>query len=862
MTSGASGNLPSNLGITEPIEPVTQSLKREIEETEGRLAGRRVVPRNDENQVANVAFREVGARALSRQIRAKQEESEGEQLRSELVSLAKSIEDENLILATTLIGIARNMKARVAVVELMKLSMQNELPRVVHDIIEFLMIVPAVQRVRAFLQISPKFRDIFDITLRRDILRALNLFPHEKTLDMLPKIVIQFQEILDPDEREYILEALPLVPEHERTDSFMDTVTLFKNSGNFDGKMLLHFLRERPQDKIAAVIQGAPLCTNKFPIHERCARLMQVGDIPADHRADVIKHVALHCQDFSTDSIIGTVVRIRPDQRGDVLRHSRAFCTDITDDDELYAIIQTVDSILPEERADVCEHAKLACKDITNGHARATALNALSLFPSDEREEARTRILPILKGVSDEGSRSVFISLLKDMQPDQRLDILRTAMPFMANAGDVSMPFGVIILAVHTIFREQPESVMADCMRWFEMLSNPVGLLPLILLSGQVTGFQREEAFQSLQIANLQIATEVRNLLGLEDADYEESSYRIELAREELRKTPLAILNSISAKFHENSARRLYVVFTGEKGSDYGGLGRQFVSELTTGVVDAMQFQKAESGLYRPKLPLKNNQFEPLNDEKKTALKQLGELMMFCLNATRSYPIGMIFDHGVFSALLKFKNEDLESSFEAIVSNSARFNDLFEIYETTSHANEKDIQMIRAMKNALPAMSAEEKSDFVNTTMRAALSPLFEIAKGMKQASFATDPSWTAVQKMSPQLLSEKLQGIVSKEKILQSLQFHANVPERKRQWVREWITACDVAKLQEFLFALSGAYALAKKAKIQIGQVASDKVAFHTCFNILDLPMGIEDKNLLFLGLDFAMKEKGFTTI
>ena len=99
----------------------------------------------------------------------------------------------------------------------------------------------------------------------------------------------------------------------------------------------------------------------------------------------------------------------------------------------------------------------------------------------------------------------------------------------------------------------------------------------------------------------------------------------------------------------------LKISFEGQAGTDSGGLSRQFIADLFVGLLDAMKFEKQKNGLYRLPPGKKINDFTA---EERTALKQLGQLMLFCLNASERYPIGQLFDTGVFAALTKFQDRN------------------------------------------------------------------------------------------------------------------------------------------------------------------------------------------------------------
>jgi len=147
----------------------------------------------------------------------------------------------------------------------------------------------------------------------------------------------------------------------------------------------------------------------------------------------------------------------------------------------------------------------------------------------------------------------------------------------------------------------------------------------------------------------------------------------------------------------------------------------------------------------------------------------------------------------------------------------------------------------------------------VGEIIRPVLEPALEIASGMKKAPFQDKVSWEGIQKMSPRELSEKLQGVVTREMIIDKLQYADGYPEEKQAWLENWINHADDAKIRQFLFALTGASSLGRKP-LSI-EKSRDNIHFHTCYNTVDIPIdGIDSEEFFNTLLDATIAGKEYS--
>lgn len=383
----------------------------------------------------------------------------------------------------------------------------------------------------------------------------------------------------------------------------------------------------------------------------------------------------------------------------------------------------------------------------------------------------------------------------------------------------------------------------------------------------------------------------------------DDRSYQLKGAQSSIYAAPQESLAILATHFAKFTASSINITFLDSKGVDVGGLGRQFVAKLIEALIPTMPLLEAENGLYKFSLRKKDGSIWQLNPKDIQTLNHLGQFMLFCLNARSDmpYPIGMHFDLGVFAGLTKVRFRHLEVSFDELVKNDKGFKELFGIYQAMNKYNEEDQKKIKDINEALspltketsdkvllgafavveqdeeiqalgldydvdkireifPKIQAALKKYVIAELIKPDLIPLFEVAKGMRMIKFVKVLP-VDVENMTAKELSERLQGTVDRNTILQNLQFEEEIPQEKAVWLKDWITNTTDAKLEQFLFAMTGAPALGKKG-LQIKPVYDvDYIAFfHTCFNTLDFAFDtVSTKEDFFTHLEDAIKVEKF---
>ena len=313
--------------------------------------------------------------------------------------------------------------------------------------------------------------------------------------------------------------------------------------------------------------------------------------------------------------------------------------------------------------------------------------------------------------------------------------------------------------------------------------------------------------------------------------------YRLEVSRDDLKRCPLEVLNTLCNLFQTEKKTELQVTFIGEPSVDVGGPGQEFITTLVEEVCKALVPAKDESSLFRPYL-------RTLKPEHTKALEQLGALLLFCLHSSAKFVIGRQLDPALFVALNKLNKDLITTNFEDI--DKTRFKELFAIFEAMYSINEDDQAAILRMKTYMQedGVSLEPIID----AMRESLEPCFLLYKGMLSTPFSVD----VLTEMPYQELEVALQGVLEPKLVVKKLNIRAeNTPQ---EWVREWILGLTPTKMKRFLRLIAGTPALGKRM-LNI-EFSGQSVQFSTCTQTLTLPeSSCTSKHSLFDMLEFSLK-------
>ncbi len=397
-------------------------------------------------------------------------------------------------------------------------------------------------------------------------------------------------------------------------------------------------------------------------------------------------------------------------------------------------------------------------------------------------------------------------------------------------------------------------------------------------LLAQITGVGTHEA----AIAEVDVQRVIDQImLESEDAN------TFEVARADLVDCPVQVLANLSEKFQLGElSDKLSIKFIGDDTVDQGGPSRQFICDLFEGLAKQLVFKSCSNGHFRPELA----PGKMLDEAGETIYRQMGQLMMFCLNAADSYPIGMIFEDGMYAGIHAMSDDWLEEKFADLIDNPKNFDALLSLYEKTHSEQECAIKRMKQYLMPWNASTAESvvktayelvESDLPNTLQNCscvqtlvsngsviqqalkkfyahycfapAIAPLHAIAYGMKRAPFQQTVSWPEIQAMDLRKFQELLRGEVDIETIVEKIQFR-KVPGEKAAWVTNWIRKSSEETRKQFLHHLTGSTGIGKK---DIVVADGSAVRFDACFNMLTLPFSqvITSEELCHSILEGALK-------
>ena len=684
---------------------------------------------------------------------------------------------------------------------------------------------------------------------------------------------------LDDASKTTLLEKLSQIPQGERSDVLKHALTVIqKGVDSGDICAIIETIGKIPQDQRDDVIKHALTIINKSGCYSNVSRtIWMISEIPPDQRRDVLEHVLPIIPKAVTSEniyeIIETIRQIPQGERNEVLKYAltilpfqmpvnrgnMAYYTryghesptspiipeGVTSRD-ICAIIETIGKIPQGERSDVLKHALTVIQKGVDSGDICAIIETIGKITPDQRSDVVKHALTIINKSGCYSDVSHTIWIISKTPPDQRNAVLTAAIPL------TDLP------------EYQPEQKMFAARRIFSLNSMDTRFTTLITQTNDVA-FSRCLVNESNTIWGLTVSQRNQLITLLEQVPIpdrarvfpnillrvnpsrvtvESNTIRLKIARDEISGYPLEVLHNLTSDFKSGVAPKLSITFLGEAGVDASGLSREFISLLNSAIKDKMKYRERKNGLYEP--------FSKEIEGSEIAYQDIGKLMMFCLNSQhtdRPCPTGMILDLSVFVALNALANTTISQD---DFNKPEHFDELFAIYKMMKSINEDDKTMIRNSEEMLKADDATIKaflSDedienppdpkkalqqyIIDTCIKPQLAPLVEIVRGMQSVQFP-GISWEEVKAMNPQTLSEQLQGVVTREQVVNQTIF-IDIPDEKQKWIKNWIMTTSDDNVKQFLFAITGAPALGIKP-LQIKKSTIVDVYWHTCFNSVDI--------------------------
>lgn len=728
------------------------------------------------------------------------------------------------------------------------------------------------------------------------------------------------ESVADAESKAEILSALAKIPKQNQAQAVKSALVLKTTFGSFDIEAILKIGMNRSPDecqdyinellpvlklagqsglaKLQIFIEGIKLPLKSIPSFiNDCLPMLKESQknnelgmtfstllkLPENDRSEVLDLISPTVKRFrmiDRQAFLSSVCNLSDADRLSVLRDAAPFLSKCVNFAQTEVVLGCIRLIPLPERENVINHANLLLQDNFTIQRLDQVMRALLGTHPDEREEVVAITLSMAQGVGFDPAAT--LSAVRSI-PGDRAALLENA-GFLLN------------------YSENPEYKLGILRKLADLPTNTERRTQMLDQMRQYLATNRSE--QQILRQLHQIITE-SNMGEFDDIPSfgNNEPYRVLIARESLKTNPLEVLNNLVEGLSKKEATQLSIEFIGEPGIDASGLGREFIALLVDNAVKALKQEPLPNGLYRGM---------QLTPETTKVIHQLGELMMFCMTAARDYPIGMIFDQGVFSMMSKLDR----GPFEKIIETEEGFQEMLALYVQLEGANEKeqvfvklakagmqpiteetDVQMLKELYDnsgaawddsfaeiadqieADPAIlkqhlaSLQEvirdtvMTDIVNGRLKPAWDLASELVKGMLASPHKDLVSVHAIKKGDPVEVAAKIQGQLTKELVLGKLEFQDDItvvqdgipvikngiPKRKRRWFREWVKGFDEAKLKRFVFALTGSYAVGQLG-LKIHTVPSN-IVFHTCFASVDIPFqNINDKALFDGMMDGAL--------
>jgi len=332
-----------------------------------------------------------------------------------------------------------------------------------------------------------------------------------------------------------------------------------------------------------------------------------------------------------------------------------------------------------------------------------------------------------------------------------------------------------------------------------------------------------------------------------------------------------------------------------EPGIDEGGLSRQFIEQLFTGLIinkDYLIFSKQHTGKHLITIVL--------NESTKCGyeiniLIFIGFLLALILMSEGKYPIGDIFADGMYATLINLKKEEIKLNPFSLI-NSLSIERMIKLYEplvdkpeeeafnklkSILFADEKKLtveECNRIVKTEIDYFKkcglVEEEVDIKNldqfkkalfdsyqSTMISKIAPIHAIGYGimlsmpfdafLENGEKFTIKSWD---QLSAIALSKQLQGFFNKSTLKKLIVVKGGSVIQNTHlanWIKEWIERQpeDLSTIKKVLQALTGASSTAENIIFTLS-LACEGMEIHTCSSAISVPLNI-DKDALMTQLD-----------
>ena len=415
----------------------------------------------------------------------------------------------------------------------------------------------------------------------------------------------------------------------------------------------------------------------------------------------------------------------------------------------------------------------------------------------------------------------------------------------------------------------------------FNAMSNEERTAFALLSPDNRKNFIRQEL---IRMAQDSASVEEANLISLHWACITSPDARLQIIEQDLLDNPH---RSLLRVFWTSNRHHAFPNFNyGGPEIDQGGVTRHFITQLFEALCREQQHKlpmtRAENGRYLPELLdidalseedrelLPPEEFGKLSKERQIqCYKGIGAIFARVLcppHAGGPFPMdittGAHFHEGTFAMMHALTQADLDAlpenfnldAFPAIykkllivflktnyqnlfVDAAGRFIDDAAFLEEVEHLLEGTISERLSNEKGL---TAEDASDLLQMS-KSKIKAIIIITKSL-ESNLPAGNTWEAVKEANPNTLREKIEGKLTTEIVLQSLNLQRDAVHlsRKERFLKRWIQEASHESLQKFVWATTGLKTLASNQRLSLrgdGLSVDLLPVFHTCSQAIDLP-------------------------
>ena len=660
-----------------------------------------------------------------------------------------------------------------------------------------------------------------------ELLQALSHLPEDERQEILAQSAPLLTKITDGTSKALILKAVGQIPSHEREAILKLAAPLLSDITNAQAIIeILAAIHKTPAQKRTALIELIQPLLHEVSIGQAKAEIVKaVSQIPFGEQAAVLEHAApllVGVTDGHAKALIIKTIRHIPlNTRAAVLEDAAPLLISVTSGFTKAEILMAVSQIHSVGRKKLIKQVRPLLLDIPAGYIKAQIIKAVSTIALDEREKILSALpkkldpeilAAILQIVSLSPPGTCFATLkalFAWLTPKTKTYLQHHELKLLEQVQKIapSIRLHILELYSHLLIHTPTQSDKIHLLQAVELIFSNEHEIAIqkpkeFSITPDVNGepdqqiaqnpHQKNEFIQKLEAI---IQQNPRNVNYLFSRGHSELSalpavqpQQFFVDRQELKDNPFSILHQLVKRLESKQYDTIKVKFRGDPIQLVST--KSFIPLLFDTLKTKLSFSTCKSGLYKPELIEQ--------DEHRRVYTELGTLMMFCYITEGKYPIGKIFDLGVFAALQKLLLSDsFDSCYEAfklLQEDQKETLDRIDalLQPLDDQKSDKDLLDFLTLVEAddqvkalsLGADTAKIRSHYVilQQAMKRAITkrvePLVAMANGIK----GHDESWRQVQMMEPKEAFKMLQGV---DPVTAPLASQARAPFSNHQEIR-----------------------------------------------------------------------------